>query len=397
MSSVQSVTPPEARSSAVGQQRLRVMAFSAEPRGPRVSRVARAALLYADEAVVVNMQIRELMQRALDPDVDPNPAVRRVFERYRDVLKVRAHEAVRTDASDATPWPGSRDVRGRDAFEEGILRLGLGGISYHDEDVSELELEKTGEQLADLQTPEELEQGDWQGAPPSSAENSLRYAMGGIGLTWLWRYVQGDDSLRVLGEFPILDRQGLELLSAVSVEYQPAEPQVLSVREGFFAGELLGRLPAFPDADLDVLADVRQSLQRPLVRFRQALRSAARDLNELEPKDLPGAAETLRRADVAPAIADIEETLEDLKAIPTLLRLASNRATVASISATVATVIAGITGNLDLSAALAAVGAPATVAGAAQEGLARRAIERQATNKPYWFLYETERRFREQR
>jgi len=373
------------------------MAFSPEPHGPRVSRVARAALLYADEAVVIDMQIRELLQRALDPDVDANPAVRRLFERYREVHKVRADERVRTDASDAMPWTERRGVRGRDEFEEGILRLGLGGIGYDDESYQALnELEEAVEQLADEQPREDLGE-DSQGAPHSSVKHPLRYAMGGIGLTWLWRYVQGDDSLQVLGEFPILERQGLELLSAMSVEYQPAEPQVLSVREGFFAGELLGRLPAFPDADLDVLVDVRQSLQRPLVRFRQALRSVARDLNGLEPKDLPSATETLRREDVAPAIADIEETLDDLKAIPTLLRLASNRATVASISATVATVIAGITGNLDLSAALAAVGAPATVSGAAQEVLARRAIERQATNRPYWFLYETERRFREQR
>ena len=44
------------------------------------------------------------------------------------------------------------------------------------------------------------------------------------------------------------------------------------------AGQLIGQLEAFPDAEMDIVLDVRERLTRPLIRFRAALAQASTEI-----------------------------------------------------------------------------------------------------------------------
>jgi hypothetical protein len=74
---------------------------------------------------------------------------------------------------------------------------------------------------------------------------------------------------------------------------------------------LVARLPAFPDAPVDELLDLRSDLAGPLTRYRRAASSMATRLTA-RPFDREAAAEMddLWNTEVAPALADIEEGLE---------------------------------------------------------------------------------------
>ncbi|MFZ0977074.1 MAG: hypothetical protein WAN22_32965, partial [Solirubrobacteraceae bacterium] len=49
------------------------------------------------------------------------------------------------------------------------------------------------------------------------------------------------------------------------------------------ATTLLGQFPAFPDADIDVILEVRQRLADARVRFRALMSAAAKDLADIPP------------------------------------------------------------------------------------------------------------------
>ena len=94
-----------------------------------------------------------------------------------------------------------------------------------------------------------------------------------------------------------------------------------SFREVGLAQALVVSLESFPMADMDVVLDVRERLKPTLSRFRAAMASAAKELDEL-PTDwnFAAAVEELRIRSIAPALQDIEDELDQLDARHTLLR-----------------------------------------------------------------------------
>lgn len=201
------------------------------------------------------------------------------------------------------------------------------------------------------------------------------------------------DSVSVTAQtLPLFDDGAGDLLRAMVKEGIVTDPHVARAAEVGIAGRLIGGLEAFPDADMDVILDVRERLQTPLVRFRSALAQASTEFasaawDESFARDV----DDLYRRKVAPALLEVEEALSDLGVRATLLRLSSGKEAVAAVAATLGLAAAGDISNADLPALL--YGAPAiaaTVAGAA-EALQRRPIRRAAERNAFYFLYEGNR------
>lgn len=94
-----------------------------------------------------------------------------------------------------------------------------------------------------------------------------------------------------------------------------------------------------------------------------------------------------RRQSVDEAVLNIKEKLKELDAIPTLARLARNKATYPTAAALGLGAV-----QLSVSGILAAVLSGGAFATAAAEWNARREISRAAQQMPCWYLYEVDRR-----
>jgi hypothetical protein len=162
-----------------------------------------------------------------------------------------------------------------------------------------------------------------------------------------------------------------------------------AAREGVLATELLASLPAFPDADWDVLSDVRDRMQTPLKRFRAAVVQVSQDLQQFPDAEIPAAIDLLRRTTVEPGLAEIDAVLDDLGALPTLYRLVS------SVKGATTTAILALSASGALSARAATVGTGPLVATAASELLHRRQVKAQTTLHPMWLLRELPKALRD--
>ena len=174
--------------------------------------------------------------------------------------------------------------------------------------------------------------------------------------------------------------------------YGPPVPS----RESHQLSQALGKFPAFPDADWDVLVDVRSRLGNARVRLRAAILDAARNLGDPLRTDFSQEMTSLRTRIIDPALLDIEEALRELGAIPTLLRVSSDAAATGGLIGNLA-LLAAAPESLGASIILhAAVSAP-VIATMSREIAARRAIRRTVSVQPYWTLLETERAARGKR
>jgi hypothetical protein len=180
-------------------------------------------------------------------------------------------------------------------------------------------------------------------------------------------------------------RAGTELRHDFSPVPPPsAEATVLS--------GVLGGLPAFPDAEWDVILDVRERLGPARVNFRAAIATAAAELEDCEdPDQLADACASLRRRVVAPALVEIEGELEDLGAISTLLRVSQNAPTVGALVTNLA-LIAGDPAGLGLNAAAHALASAPVIASTAREIAHQRQKRRQLAARPFWLLREIDRK-----
>ncbi|HJZ37396.1 MAG TPA: hypothetical protein VJ204_14105 [Solirubrobacterales bacterium] len=155
---------------------------------------------------------------------------------------------------------------------------------------------------------------------------------------------------------------------------------------------VLGGLPAFPDADWDVILDVRERLGPARVNFRAAISTAAAELEDCEdPDQLADACSSLRRRVVAPALVEIEAELEDLGAIGTLLRVSQNAPTVGALATNLA-LVAGNPAGLGINAAAHALASAPIIASAAREIAHQRQKRRQLAARPFWLLREIDRK-----
>jgi hypothetical protein len=151
---------------------------------------------------------------------------------------------------------------------------------------------------------------------------------------------------------------------------------------------VLGGLRAFPQADWDVIFDVRDRLEHSRVAFRGAISEAAKELDQCDtPEELDEACVALRRQVVAPALADIDAQLEELGVIDTLLRVAADSPTVGALGANL-TLLAGDPFGLAVGATAHAVASAPLLASGLREVVHRRAERRKVAANPYLVLHE---------
>jgi len=191
----------------------------------------------------------------------------------------------------------------------------------------------------------------------------------------------------------LLGRQQDQLADPSNIPVLPAAVLGDSGRaawEGALASTLLGALEGFPDADMDVVLDIRERIAGSRTHFRAAMFKAAGELADGPEPELRAAVAEMRRLFVDPALLEIREQLDELGARRVLLRAASDRTAVAAAAAIVVTVAAA-TG---IGAPLAAAVAP-FVATAANEAERRAKQMGELRRRPYWLLHETGELLRE--
>ena len=98
------------------------------------------------------------------------------------------------------------------------------------------------------------------------------------------RWLRGGEArhVRQLVERVLLGHRGMDL-RAVPTDSGEAGVRIV---EGAIAGDLIGELELFPDADMDTVLDVRERLKTARVHLRAATRAAAEELRNV-PKDQP--------------------------------------------------------------------------------------------------------------
>lgn len=186
------------------------------------------------------------------------------------------------------------------------------------------------------------------------------------------------------------------VVSAIRREQRRANPKmfpspVSRPREGDVLINVLGRTRAFPDAEWDVLFDVRDRLGGARAHLRAAISSAAEELRNASDVEIDRACASLQQQVIAPALAQMDQALEDLDAVPTLLRLSSDASTVGSVIANLA-LLASNPALVSVSPILHAAASAPVIASAARELLRRRERRQAVAAQPYWALYELSRR-----
>jgi hypothetical protein len=194
--------------------------------------------------------------------------------------------------------------------------------------------------------------------------------------------------------FPLFDDGAGDLMRAMVKEGKLADPHRPRAAEAGIAGRLIGQLEAFPTADMDVILDVRGQLDAPLTRFRSALAKASSEFAAAAwDETFAREVDDLYRVQVAPALRDVNDALDELGARPTLLRLATDAKAQAAVTATIGLAAAGGITHLDLPALVYGSGpALGAAAAAATEGLQRRKVRGEAGRNAFYFLYESNRR-----
>ena len=156
------------------------------------------------------------------------------------------------------------------------------------------------------------------------------------------------------------------------------------------AGHFVGRMPAFPDATVAEIIDVRRGLQRPLVRFRGALAGMSRELEEAPWAGFRNLADSLYRSEVGPALLDLEENTRDSGALSLLRHAALSGPPYAAAGSTVVIGLAGATVMPDLAALALAVGSPFAMVAATAAQMVKRQLrlQHERGRNRFLFLYE---------
>jgi hypothetical protein len=183
-----------------------------------------------------------------------------------------------------------------------------------------------------------------------------------------------------------LDRMQKVRAGDLSALMPPPSPRPQSA-EAKLLVNVLGGLRAFPDADWDVILDVRERLGTSRVRFRAAIAKAAEDLKDCEDDELQGAANSLKRQVIAPALAEIDTALDELDAVPTLLRMGQGPSMAAAIGANLA-LIAGDPAALGIGAVAHGLASSPMIASGLREMAHRRNERKRLSAQPFWVLHE---------
>ena len=136
---------------------------------------------------------------------------------------------------------------------------------------------------------------------------------------------------------PLLDFMAEWQLRQSGTGVGPGGDRAADARELALAQAVLGELPAFPEASMDELLNVRDTLRGPLVRFRGAMCASAMEMGDIQVQDFERAAQAFYRREIAPALVELDESLEDLGASRALRR--AGTAGVASIGICIASML----------------------------------------------------------
>jgi len=181
---------------------------------------------------------------------------------------------------------------------------------------------------------------------------------------------------------PLFDGSSGDLLGAMLNEGKIKDAALGSARKISIASTLIASLEAFPNASMDVILDVRERLGDALIRFRVAVDDLSRETREV-PSGPAFEAEVRRlyRVKVEPRMLEIRELLSELRAVPTLARVAS----AGVLPGALAFVVGAGLGAADW-VKLASIGGTASAA-AAKEYLKRRDVQSSARRNEFYFLY----------
>lgn len=185
----------------------------------------------------------------------------------------------------------------------------------------------------------------------------------------------------------------IEALDRSRVSRRPAS-------EAGLARLFVGSMPAVADAAIPEVIDVRRALDRPLIRFRAAMATMARDLETAAwDEGFRAAADSLYRSEVEPALLELEEIARDSRAPLLLGRAALSGRPWAAAGATLMLGLASASWMPDLAALAMSAGssvafAAAAAAEAAKEGLRLR---REAERNRFVFLFRADEALREMR
>jgi hypothetical protein len=152
---------------------------------------------------------------------------------------------------------------------------------------------------------------------------------------------------------------------------EPSAPvaRAADLAELALAGELLAELTAFPAADTADILDVRDRLADARARFRQAMATAGRELADVPAGAFSAAVAAHRREHIYPAVLDLREHLDELGAVPILLRALREKWAVPTVAS-----LAMATAMIDVGTVAAAAGSATGIALAAREALTRREL-----------------------
>lgn len=123
--------------------------------------------------------------------------------------------------------------------------------------------------------------------------------------------------------YPLLDSSTSNLVSLAIKEGKIEIPDISLARaRGVgLSADILSKLPLFDMASVDEIIDIRQELERPLVRFRSAMIEYSEEIKSSAwDKDFPLECESIFRKRVQPAILDIEEAVKANKRLHVLTK-----------------------------------------------------------------------------
>ncbi|MDQ6614998.1 MAG: hypothetical protein M3083_09665 [Actinomycetota bacterium] len=324
-----------------------------------VNRLIKSGLLYADEVQLSSLPLTAILLRRVSPDaMETFPASLAIL---RDDL-TQCLEAAKRRSSALAPLRSatSRAISAiddlRDAFTFGKILISRPNPGPR----------------VDLMIIDWLEGG--MGIRRASRVVPLLSEREAAG--WL-----AHDGSALSGRFPIPD----------SLFNEPESSRRMI--EGMVASRLLGDLPAFPDAPLDLVLKLREALADERPQFAATVIAISKKVTEgirsgENPSDL---LDEVERTDVLPALAELHRESSAFGAIDALLR-ASDLKTLTATAAIVVAVgafarLGGLSHGIDGLAAAAPL-----FATAAKETLIQRQGRRALRAKPFWMLREIDRR-----
>lgn len=130
------------------------------------------------------------------------------------------------------------------------------------------------------------------------------------------------EMLKDPGVYPLFDDETGSLVRSAYAEGIWTPPSFPHERgkQVVIAADALGRLPAFPEATVDEVLDIRKELREPLVRFRAAMIRLGRLVEgAFFNQDAHAQFDELYREHIAPAILEIEEKVHDTTYLRELL------------------------------------------------------------------------------